>query len=208
MLATLWKGLCLGLAIAAPMGPIGILVLKRSVERGCAAGLASGFGVAFADLIYGLLAVAGVRLAPGHSRIMAAIGGVFLLGLAWKFWRDAPASRASSGIGGGAFRSAATTFLLTLSNPITILSFAAMVASTGAGAPVYFVAGVFLGSMLWWTILSATASSFGALIDPRGPWLGRLAAVTLACFGAWAIWTRALPKPTAPHGSSMTIDPR
>ena len=78
----MWLGLC----IAAPVGPIGLLVLKESLSRGYWAGLASGFGAALADLTYGSLAVAGVRIVKGHDRLIAVTGGLFLLGLLYDFW--------------------------------------------------------------------------------------------------------------------------
>jgi len=188
VLGSVFKGVWLGFCIAAPVGPIGILVLTQALRRGPAAALASGLGAALADLIYGLLAVAGVRLAAGHARMVGLTGGVILLWLALKSWRERPAPAEKKAPLGGT----ATTFLLTLSNPMTILSFAALVASTGGAAPAYFVAGVFLGSMLWWTILSLTAGPLRRWIEIRGAVLDRLSAVTLACFGIWAIWTRAL----------------
>ena len=184
MVAPLAKGIWLGFSIAAPVGPIGILVLKRALQRGYRAGIASGFGAALADLIYGCLAVAGVRLFAGTGRVVAIVGGLVLLWLAWRSWHEQPAQ--DSAVTGGTI----TTFLLTLSNPMTILSFAAMIASVGAASPVYFVAGVFLGSMLWWTILSVSASSVRRWMEVRGVVLNKISALTLAAFGLWAIYAR------------------
>jgi putative LysE/RhtB family amino acid efflux pump len=70
---------------------------------------------------------------------------------------------------------------------MTILSFAAMVATEGADSPVQFVTGVFLGSMLWWTFLSAGASRLSSYLNAGSPLLQKGAAITLACFGAWAL---------------------
>jgi threonine/homoserine/homoserine lactone efflux protein len=186
------KGVWLGFCIAAPVGPIGLLVLKQSLERGRWAGLASGLGAALADLIYGLLAVAGIRLAVQYARLSAIVGGAFLLYLAWRSWGKTTATDVAMPKGQSLFGSTATTFALTLSNPMTILSFAALVASTGAEAPTYFVLGIFSGSMLWWAMLSTSAGWLGARIDIRGAVLNRLAAVTLALFGVWAIWNKGL----------------
>jgi threonine/homoserine/homoserine lactone efflux protein len=82
----------------------------------------------------------------------------------------------------------ATTFVLTISNPMTIILFSAMVASSGASAPGHFVAGIFLGSMAWWTILSVAAGWVRRWVAIRGDMLNRVASVTLAGFGLWAIW--------------------
>jgi threonine/homoserine/homoserine lactone efflux protein len=192
------KGAWLGFSIAAPLGPIGALVLRQSLTRGAGAGLASGFGAASADLIFGLLAVAGVRLAAGYARPLTWAGALFLLYLAWRSWRETPAAGAASG-NGSLLRATAVTFVLTLSNPMTIVAFAAMVAAAGGARPAHFVLGVFLGSMLWWTALSLSAGSLKGWLAKRGALLNRVAAVTLASFALWAVWSSARPSPAVPH---------
>lgn len=192
MIESILKGAWLGFCIAAPVGPIGMLVLNQSLERGRWQGMASGFGAALADLIYGCLAVAGVRLTAQYARLSAILGGMFLLFLAWRSWRKTTAREVALPRERGLFGSIAVTFSLTLSNPMTILSFAAMVASTGADAPAYFIFGIFSGSMLWWAILSTAAVWLGATIGIRGVLLNRLSAATLALFGIWAIWSKGL----------------
>ena len=189
MVAAILRGVWLGLCIAAPVGPIGVLVLKQALQAGRGAGLASGFGAALADMIYGLLASFGIRLAAGYARSVALIGGVILLWLAWRSWHSV--SRIESGTEARA--GTATTFLLTLSNPMTILSFAAMIASTGATSPYAFVAGVFLGSMLWWTMLSFAADRLRTVVQFRASLLNQIAAVSLGSFGVWAIATHLKP---------------
>ena len=192
MVGSVLKGVWIGFCIAAPVGPIGILVLKQALQHGRGAGLASGFGAALADLVYGFLAVAGVRLVAGQGRTVAVTGGFVLLWLAWRFWRETPSEDASVMVRKSGLSGAATTFALTLSNPMTILSFAAIVASTGTDAPALFVTGIFVGSMLWWATLSLTAVWLRAWIELQGVVLNRVAAVTLAGFGFWAIWGRSL----------------
>lgn len=192
MIDSILKGIWLGFCIAAPVGPIGMLVLNQSLERRHWQGLASGFGAALADLIYGSLAVAGVRLSAQYARLSAILGGMFLLFLAWKSWRKTIAKEVALPKERGLFGSTAMTFILTLSNPMTILSFAAMVASAGADAPAYFIFGIFLGSMLWWAILSTAAGWLSATIGIRAVLLNRLSAATLALFGIWAIWNKGL----------------
>jgi putative LysE/RhtB family amino acid efflux pump len=192
MVESITKGVLLGFCIAAPVGPIGTLVLKQSLRQGRVAGLASGLGAALADMSYGFLAAAGVRLAAGYARPIAILGGSFLLWLAWKSWREAPVENIAVTKSEDLSHSVATTFVLTLSNPMTILSFAAMIASTGVDAPIYFVAGVFLGSMLWWTLLSTAAAWLSAFVEVRGIVLNRIAAITLGAFGVWAIVGKGL----------------
>lgn len=192
MLDTIAKGVWLGFCIAAPVGPIGLLVMSRAIRLGRRAGLASGLGAALADLVYGILAVAGVRLAAGFVRPAALCGGMLLLWLAWRAWRRTPTATAAAGGSQTCLACLGTTFALTITNPTTLLAFVAMVASTGANAPAWFVLGIFLGSMLWWILLSCTAGWLGTSGLARGPWLSRLAAFTLAAFGFWSIWDKGL----------------
>jgi putative LysE/RhtB family amino acid efflux pump len=194
MLDSIAKGLWLGFCIAAPVGPIGTLVLKRSLTRGFRAGLACGLGTALADLCYGVLAATGIHFAAACARPLAIAGGLLLLWLAWRSWHEAPPT---DGLNPpeSVPRGTATTFLLTLSNPMTILSFAALIASTGGSSPGWFVLGVFSGSMLWWVTLSATASSLAPYLVHCGVLLNRIAAITLAAFGLFTLYTRALRPP-------------
>ncbi len=175
MYEAIGKGVWLGFCIAAPVGPIGLLVLKRALHSGRRAGLASGLGAALADLIYGFLAVAGVRLAAGFARPAAILGGLLLLWMAWKSWQNAPASEAIAGGTPTYLAYTGSTFALTITNPMTLLAFAALVASTGASAPAWFVLGVFVGSMLWWIVLSFTTASLAASGLKRSPWLSKVA---------------------------------
>jgi putative LysE/RhtB family amino acid efflux pump len=191
-IASLAKGAWLGICIAAPVGPIGTLVLKQSLRSGFRAGLVSGFGAALADLCYGALAAAGVRLVAGFARPVAIVGGLILFWLAWKSWHEQPPAQSGVVTNDGRLRSVGTTFLLTISNPMTILSFAAMISTVGADYPALFVAGVFLGSMIWWTVLSAFSSWLGTRMELNPSILNRLAAVTLACFGVWGLVMKGL----------------
>ncbi len=192
MIEPVVKGLWLGFCIAAPVGPIGTLVLKKSLRWGFRTGVICGMGAALADLCYGLVASAGVRLTSAYSRPFAVVGGLLLLWLAWKSWQDAPAQEATNVAEQRWVRNMTTTFLLTLSNPMTILSFAALIASSGSEAPECFVAGIFAGSMLWWITLSAASSGLARFIEIRGFVLNRVAAITLAAFGIWAIYSKGI----------------
>ena len=90
MIESVAKGIWLGFCIAAPVGPIGTLVLKKSLRWGFRTGLICGMGAALADLCYGLAASAGVRLTSAYSRPIAVVGGSLLLWLAWKSWQESP----------------------------------------------------------------------------------------------------------------------
>ncbi|HEY0306581.1 MAG TPA: LysE family transporter [Acidobacteriaceae bacterium] len=192
MFGAIAKGIWIGICIAAPVGPIGTLVLKKSLRWGLWAGLMCGLGAALADLCYGLLASAGVRLTADYARPIGVLGGMVLLWLAWRSWREEPRENVATPAREAPLHSIATTFLLTLANPMTILSFAALIASVGSGAPVWFVAGIFLGSMLWWITLCGASSWLFRFIEVRSMILNRVAAVTLAAFGIWAIYSRGL----------------
>jgi putative LysE/RhtB family amino acid efflux pump len=186
------QGVWLGFSIAAPVGPIGTLVLKQSLRSGFRAGIVSGLGAALADLCYGSLAAAGVRMAAAYAHPIAFVGGIILLWLAWKAWHEASPQEAAVAESESKLRRIGTTFLLTISNPMTILSFAAMISAVGAADPAQFVAGVFLGSMLWWTVLSATSSCIAKRVEIRSSILNRAAAITLAGFGLWGVLVKGL----------------
>ncbi len=184
-MSPLTNGVVLGFSIAAPVGPIGLLVLRRSLGGGARAGLVCGLGAATADLCYGGLAAAGFTLLARWQAPAAAAGGLLLCWLAWQAWR----TKASQAADGSGF---ASTFVLTLSNPMTILSFAALVAGAGAASSGWFMAGVFTGSLAWWMLLSCSA----AALRPRFPaagmvWLNRLSALVLLGFGLRALNTAA-----------------
>ena len=196
----LLKGLLIGLSIAAPVGPIGLLCIKRSLGQGMAMGFATGLGAATADGFYG--AVAGFGLASISGFLMAQqtalrlVGGAVLLWLGLASFRDHPV--AERGIAAGRSLGAAylTTVVLTLTNPSTIISFAAVFASVGLaetaasyGAAASFVAAVFLGSALWWLVLSGAVALVRARITAAAVrWINRASGLVLIGFGlsAWA----------------------
>lgn len=192
------KSLFLGLAIAAPLGPIGALCINRTYECGFAAGLAGGLGTALADAVYAALAAAGFA---AFASVLGMIdmplrltGGAFMLWLGWKSLRPAPQRAAVAVSARDLIGTTAATFLLTITNPMTILSFAALFAGLGlaAGAgrtgAVLVVAGVFAGSMLWWGMLSGgVALARHRLPDAFATWVSHLSGVLLIAFGFWAV---------------------
>lgn len=192
------RAILVGLAIAAPIGPIGALCISRTLAGGFWAGVAGGLGTALADGSYALLAGAGFA---AFSAVLEAVdmplrigGGLFMLWLAWTTLRATPGARALPLGRASLAGTVATTYALTIANPATILSFAAIFAGLGladdanpAGVSVV-VAGVFAGSMLWWILLSGTV----ALVRRRLPagfavLVSRLSAALLAGFGIAAL---------------------
>ena len=165
MLLFLLKGLAIGFAIAAPVGPIGVLCIRRTFADGQAAGLATGLGAATADAMYG--AVAGFGLTAVAAFLLdwqaqlQLVGGAFLLALGVKTFFAKPSTESARMRGAGLLGAWAATVALTLANPATILSFAAVFAGAGLGQQTHGVAdataiviGVFLGSAAWWLLLS------------------------------------------------------
>ncbi len=193
--ALFFRGLLIGLSIAAPVGPIGVLCIRRTLTEGRAAGLLSGLGAATADGLYGVVAALGLTLI---SNILAAqqlwlrvIGGLFLCYLGIQALRAKPqAELPPAPDKKGLFAAYATTFLLTLTNPLTIFAFAAIyagIATVGqdAGQALLLVLGVFSGSALWWTLLSSGVSLFRARVTPTTlVWVNRVSGLVILSFGA------------------------
>lgn len=203
---SLLKGLVIGFSIAAPVGPIGLLCLRRSLNEGRLAGFVTGLGAASADAMYGAVAALGLTAVTAalleHGSWLQVAGGIFLLYLGWTTARQGPLGAAepnadpSSAIPATSLlRAYGSTFLLTLTNPLTIISFAGIFAGAGlveapgsAGASVLLVAGVFFGSAAWWLFLSSLAGAVGARLSVRGlRGVNRLAGLLLAALGAWQL---------------------
>lgn len=203
------KSLMIGLSIAAPVGPIGVLCIQRSLSRGFRSGFATGIGAACADAIYGLLGavgIAGIATAlPTLSIVLKIGGGAFLVWLAWSIAREAPAAQTSLSAAPRAtvLRDFLTTFGLTLSNPMTILSFIAVFAALGPLASgetghegagwmnvVRMVSGVFVGSAAWWLCLSGTTAALRRKMpESLMHGIARLSALVIAVFGGFQLVT-------------------
>ncbi len=190
------KAALVGISIAAPVGPIGLLTIQRTLERGMAVGLATGMGAALADAVYGAIGAFGVGWiihALAAARMPLALGGgALLLWLAWRTWR-APLATSAASVSGGSdlLRCLAGTFVLTLSNPATILSFVAVFGALSGGAlgpisPVPMILGVFAGSSLWWLALSLVVARGRHFFTPA--WRRRINAVSAVALAAFAIW--------------------
>jgi len=189
------KGLIIGFSIAAPVGPIGILCIRRTLAEGRVPGLISGLGAATADALYGCIAGFGLTFISSflinQQGCFRLVGGVFLLYLGMRAFLARPPEEPSSREGTGLIDAYASTFFLTLTNPMTLLAFAAIfaglgVASEGKG---YFsagilVMGVFLGSTFWWVILSSGVGLFRKRFDLRAlRWVNRISGILITGFG-------------------------
>ena len=194
------QGAAIGFAIAAPVGPIGVLCIRRTLANGRVAGLVSGLGAATADATYGAIAGFGVTflstLLVSQQVPIRLLGGAFLLFLGARTFLSIPRDphRKTEGNLAGDYL---TTFALTLSNPVTIVAFAAIFAGlgvTGRGgdysAAGLLVSGVFAGSALWWAILSTVVSALRHAFDlGRMRWVNRFSGLVIAGFGVAALLT-------------------
>jgi len=165
------RGFALGFAIAATLGPIGLLCLRRTFDGGFRVGFASGLGAATADAVYAAFAAFGLAVLAqfliDEAQTLRLVGGVFLmyLGVRTVFARSASAS--GSEVTAGLASAFATTFALTLSNPMTILSFIGIFAGLSAfEQPTPLVIGVFVGSAAWWLILAGMANRLRSRLSP------------------------------------------
>ena len=192
------RGLLIGLSIAAVVGPMSILCMQRTLIFGQRYGLVSGLGIATADAVYGSIAAFGVTVIASflvsQQVWIRLIGGLFLVYLGVKTILTRPAERAAPAQANSFFGAYASTLLLTLTNPLTILSFAAIFAGLGVGttgraspATIVLVLGVLVGSALWWVLLSSGVDLVRARVTPRLlRWINRLSGALLVAFGVLA----------------------
>lgn len=200
MISLLVRGVVVGFAIAASPGPIFFLCLRRTLVRGWATGIACGFGVATGDGTYAALAAFGVAVVTSalvaQRHWLALIGGVALvaLGLRALLARPAGWEPRPVAVNGGLASSYLSTLALTLTNPATILSFAAVFAGLGLASTGSFlggtvlVAGVLIGSAAWWVVLASLAAFARARLTPsviRG--ISVFSGLAILGFGALAI---------------------
>ena len=198
-LSFLLKGLVIGFSIAAPVGPIGILCIQRTMAKGRIAGLATGMGAASADAIYGCIAGFGLsfisQFLVAQQMWLKLGGGLFLGYLGLRTILSKPEEKTIEAGSAGLLSDYLTTFFLTLTNPMTILSFTAVFAglglATGAGnytAAITLVAGVFLGSAGWWLLLTSGVGLFWSKPGPTfRTWINRISGAVLMVFAVVAL---------------------
>ena len=189
------RGFVLGFTIAAVVGPIGLLVIRRTLAEGQRYGLASGLGVATADATYGAIAAFGLSaitdVLVNARQVLGLVGGVFLLWLAWQTIRSTPTEAATVTTTRRGYLGAYLSILgLTMANPMTILSFGALFAGLGVtsgatGDAALVVLGVLLGSTTWWIVLTTAVAMLRSRITPRS--LHRINLVSGVVIGAFAI---------------------
>jgi threonine/homoserine/homoserine lactone efflux protein len=202
----LLRGFALGFAVAASPGPIFFLCLRRTLDRGRLIGLVSGFGVATADGFYAAIAAFGIGAVAsalaGGQRWLALIGGAALVALGLKTLFDIP-KEPSDGLpptAAGLVWAYLSTLGLTITNPATIVSFAALFAtmrigiSGGLVRPALAVAGVALGSTAWWCVVAVVASALRSRVTPRVVrGIGVFSGGAIALLGLAALYSAAAP---------------
>lgn len=196
------RGFVIGVSVAAPVGPIGVLCVRRTLIDGRAYGLAAGFGAATADLVYGTMAVLGLtavaEVMVRSTQWLQSVGGMVLIVLGVIAFRSGPSGDVAPVARGSAASVYATTFGLTILNPMTVFSFLAVFASLGVGqqddgygSAATVAVGVFLGSAAWWIGLTLVVGAVRHRVSDRSMMrINRASGTILVVFGLAAVLTR------------------
>lgn len=199
------RGILVGVAIAVPVGPIGVLCVRRTILRGPVSGLISGLGAALADTLFGCIAAFGLTAISDaliqHQAWLKLGGGAFLCAIGFRSFTTDPKPPPRHSGDRNLVRDFLSTFLLTLTNPVTILALAAIFAALGvldAGLDsvhtLTLVAGVFIGSAAWWLLLAAVTLPIRGRLDPNHlEWVARVAGILLLASGLYVLASLAWP---------------
>lgn len=193
----LLKGIVVGIVIAVPVGPVGIMCLRRTILEGKLAGFVSGLGAATADAMFGLIAAFGLTfisdLLIGYHQWLRIAGGLYLLYVGGRALLTAPEVKTGTDPDAESLlRDFLSSFALTLTNPITILVFLGIFSAIGLSGEsatliraAILVLGVWLGSLLWWLALSFGLGSLFRSFEPRHlSWINRGSGTILFLSGA------------------------
>jgi len=192
------KGIVIGFAMAIPIGPIGIICIRKTLTEGRVKGLIIGLGAATADLLYSCIAAFGLTIISNtlmsQRTWIRLVGGALLLFLGVRTFLALPKDPKLDVNKGGLFRTYLTIVFLTLTNPMTIFAFLAIFAALGLDSDLSYlsasalVIGVFIGSSLWFLILSSGASFFRNKLDLEGlKWVNKIAGILIILSGVIAI---------------------
>jgi threonine/homoserine/homoserine lactone efflux protein len=195
-ISLLLHGLAIGLAIAAPVGPIGILCIRQSLAFGWLRGFVAGLGAATADAMYGFVAGFGLTFITSflieQQLWLRLVGGAFLCYLGIKTFISIPAEAVTLAKGNSLARVYTSTLALTLTNPATILAFAAIFSGLGLASiernyfsALLLVIGVFCGSALWWLLLSSSVTLVKTKLNLK--WVNCLSGIVITAFGIVAL---------------------
>lgn len=192
------KGLVIGFAMAIPIGPVGVMCIRKTLAEGHSRGLIIGMGAATADSIYGSVAAFGLTFISdaiiSQQFWLSLVGGGLLLFLGIRTFRDKRKKKIVAYSNDGLVRSFASAFFLALTNPITIFAFIAVFAVFGLGKNITIVSacvlvfGIFIGSYLWFLTLSYIATHFREKMDSGGLiWVNRIAGILIIISGTVAL---------------------
>jgi threonine/homoserine/homoserine lactone efflux protein len=188
------RGTLAGFAISAPVGPVNILCISRTLLRGRRAGLISGLGAAAADTFYG--GIAGfsisfvINFLKREESWIRLVGGFLLIGIGFLYYFKRPPSLKDDKRTESAHSEFISAFILTLTNPTVVLSFLAVLAALGLGQhknylpTLLLIGGIFAGAMIWWSALAVIAAHFRDRVDDRVlMWMNRIAGLAVGAFG-------------------------
>ncbi len=193
-LALAIRGLAAGLMVAAPVGPVNLLCIRRTLAKGWKSGIVSGVGAALADTLYG--AIAGfsislvIQLLIREQFWIRIVGGILLMGIGVVYYCKPPQPLEAGEDNSPTNSDLVSAFLLNVTNPTTVLSFLAVLAALGVGGQrllwqtTLLVAGIFCGSMIWWTILVSAANRLRSRVTDRAiRWMDHVAGIAIGGFG-------------------------
>jgi len=202
LLAFFLKGVVVGVVIAVPVGPVGVMCVRRTILEGKLSGFASGLGAATADAVFGVIAGFGLTAVSDwlidYQQWLRVVGGCYLLYIGGSAFAAEPPRELESGNDPeGLLRDFFSTFVLAVTNPITVLAFLGIFAAIGLGGTqatfghaAILVLGVWIGSLLWWLMLSFGVGYFRHSIEPRHfAWISRGSGAILFLSGAALITT-------------------
>jgi threonine/homoserine/homoserine lactone efflux protein len=193
------RGIIIGFAIAAPVGPIGLLCIQRTLNRGTSFGFVSGLGAATADACYGMIAAFSVatvfNFLSAQKLWFSLAGGLYLGYLGIKAFRTVPENQVETAKGQGRLSAYLSIFFLTLTNPMTIFAFAAVFAGFGFGDTtgnylnaVILVIGVFTGSAMWWLTMSGSTGLIRHKFSEQHlTWINRISGIVILGFAVYII---------------------
>jgi threonine/homoserine/homoserine lactone efflux protein len=196
----LLKGLIIGFAMAVPIGPVGIMCIRKTLAEGHSRGLIIGLGAATADALYGSLAAFGLTFVSdaitGQQFWVRLVGGALLLFLGIRTFRAKRKDPIMPFDNKGFWGPYVSAFLIAVTNPLTIFAFIAVFAAFGLGHKLnvfsagILVFGVFAGSGLWFLILGFVATFFRKKLDSTGlRWVNKIAGVLIIISGVAAFVT-------------------
>ena len=198
------RGLVIGFTIAAAVGPITLLVVRRTIDHGGIYGFASGLGVATADATYGAIAAFGLTaitsLLVSNHALLGLVGGVVIVFLGIRIARSRPTGPATDGERPGLAGAFASIYALTMTNPLTIVLYAGVFAGIGLAAGAGFLdaavltLAVWAGSTLWWVVLCSVVAWLRGRVSPTALlWVNRVSGAALVVFGALAVISALRP---------------